>query len=73
MIPLLDEDAKDERFDGVILVEYSDGDKTTAEDCGVYWYIRNFEIMDIKGKQFWFSRFGYSISKKIIEQLEKAE
>lgn len=70
MLPILD-DAKDERFEGVILIEDHGDEKTTAEDCGEYWYVRSWEIGSFDGEKYWFNRSGYSISKTVIEMLVK--
>jgi len=60
---------KDDRFDGVVLLEHSSNEKKTAEDCGLWWYIREWEILTLDGDTYWFTRSGYSISKDIIKQL----
>ena len=62
-------DAKDERSPGVVLL-FSDADtKVTAEDCGLWWYIRDWEAHDHDGLTYWFDRSGYAIQKDMIKQL----
>jgi hypothetical protein len=66
---------KDERFDGVILLWDGDEEKTTAEDCGEYWHIREWEIFTSAtedGKRYWFCRSGNSLSKDIVRKLATA-
>ena len=56
----------DERADNVHLVESYEDEKTTAEDCGDHWQIRDWELgADTMGK-FWFDRSAYSISKTLV-------
>lgn len=63
---------KDERFAGVKLLGIIGDDKTTAEDCGMYWHIRDWEIDDLRGYgQCWVSRSGYTIDKGILAELIK--
>lgn len=64
-------DEKDERSDGVFLLSVSDGEKKTAEDCGEFWQIRDWEIMDVEGPH-WFCSWSYSVSKDVIDILHAA-
>ena len=63
------DEEKDERFDGVVLLEHSADEKTTAEDCGLWWYIRSWELTTFDGNTYWRARGGSGISKDIIKQL----
>ena len=62
---------KDERSDGVVLLEVLDDEnKTTAEDCGSYWQIRDWEVHELlPGKPHWFSRHGYTMDKDMVAKL----
>jgi len=63
-------DNQDERGENVHLIVVSgDCDKTTAEDCGDYWMILDWELHDHDETKIWFERSGYSISKDFIKQL----
>jgi len=73
MLPLyypLD-DEKDERFEGVILLDAGDVEKKTAENCEDYWHIRDWELMTSGGVDYWFCRSSYTIDKEIIAKLAK--
>jgi len=64
------DDNQDERGDNVYLIEVSEEhDKTTAEDCGDYWMIRDWELHDHGKTKVWFERCSYAIDKAIIKQL----
>ena len=70
MLPILGVgDEKDERFDGVRLIHSDNETKKTAEDCGLWWYIRDWEIEKIDGLDHWFARSGFSLSKSMIKKL----
>ena len=69
---------KDERFENVILLEhvkYSDfeQDKTTAENDGDCWIIRDWELTSDGGEYFWFCRSMYTIQKDLIKKLANTE
>ena len=73
-LPILSSDsAKDERSPGVVLLSFSDNEKTTAEDCGAWWYIREWEVETFSGRDCWFDRSGYSIQKDIVKQLNSLQ
>lgn len=65
------DDEKDERSDGVVLLEvFDDENKTTAEDRGSYWYLRDWELTEVlPGTPYWFCRRGYAIDKDMIAKL----
>ena len=70
MLPILEVDnEKDERFEGVLLIDGDDETKKTAEDCGLWWYIRDWEIQNIDGSNYWFARSGFSLSKSMVNKL----
>ena len=60
---------KDERFDGVKLISSTVDEKVTAENCGHWWYIRDWEIYEKDGIDYWFCRSGYTITKEMIKLL----
>ena len=62
-------DEKDERYDDVILIDWAAELKTTAENRGLWWYIRDWEIHELFGKRYWFNHSGYTIRKSIIKLL----
>ena len=71
-IPILstsEEGEKDERFEGVILLECGSESKQTAENCGMWWYIRDWELYEVDGQAHWIVRSGHTISKKTIKLL----
>ena len=65
------EEAKDERSPGVLLLASDADSKTTAEDCGVWWYIREWEIYRRANITYWFARSGYSIPKAHIKAMAR--
>ena len=75
MLPLLYDTEKDERFDGVILVEeevFEDEiTKKTAEDLGKSWLIADWETTNIDGDLYWATTWTYSVDKSTIEILAK--
>jgi len=77
MLPLLYDTEKDERFDGVILVEedmdnfLSEIMKTTAEDLGKSWLIADWETTNIDGNIYWATTSMNAIAKSVIEILAK--
>lgn len=74
-VPLLSVDGEqDERSDFVILLSADgDEDKTTAEDCGDFWQVRDWEITASCEGPMWFCRFAYSIEKTLISKLWLAQ
>ena len=62
---------KDERFEGVILLEGGEIEKKTAEDCGSFWHIRDWEVLESGGVNHWFCRSGYTLDKELIAKLAK--
>lgn len=59
----------DERADNVFIMDVlGDDSKTTAEDCGDYWHIRDWEIRE--KMTHWFCRSGYVVSKKMVDALK---
>lgn len=62
------EEDRDESYEGVTLLSFEADLKVTAEDCGAYWYIRNWEKYD-DGINSWFSGSGYSIDKEMVAKL----
>jgi len=72
------EEGKDERFENVILFEhekYSDVEeyKTTAENDGDCWRIRDWELTSDGSEYFWFCRSMYTIQKDLIKKLANTE
>lgn len=65
------DDAKDERSPGVHLLSKSDDEKMTAEDCGLWFYIRCWETHSLGSGVFWFDRHGFAISKDAVRQLAR--
>jgi len=50
------------------MIEFDeDGSKTTAEDFGTYWLIKEWEFLE--DEQMWLDNSGYTISKNMIEKL----
>ena len=65
---------QDERGNNVHLLEHDADCKTTAEDYGDCWMIRDWELHTGPDSNFfWFERSGYSIGKDIIARLAKLE
>lgn len=62
-------EAQDERADGVFILDGDHEGKTTAEDMGEYWYIREWEPMTHNEVLYWFDRSGYSIYKDTVKKL----
>lgn len=73
-IPLIAYDGeKDERFEGVYLLDGDTEDKTTVEDFRSYWLIRDWERHVINNVHYWFPRSSYSIDKDIIHKLHELD
>lgn len=61
---------KDERFDNVILVDITEeGQKTTAENCGTYWLIVDWETLQIEDVAHWFCGSSYRLEKSLVDTL----
>lgn len=71
-LPVMDMDgATDERAGSAVLLEVLDDEnKTTAEDCGAYWQLRDWEVVELlPGKPHWFCRHGYTMDKSMVSKL----
>lgn len=69
-MPLLDPSEKDERFDGVVLLEGEGPGKVTAEDCGDYWLVRTWDLTtNGLDEPALYSDFGYTMYKKHAKKL----
>lgn len=66
-LPYLCEDTS--RTKNLITLEEDEEGKRTAEDCGSYWMVVNWEIEEIDGQKYWFNRSGASIGKAEVEKL----
>lgn len=69
------DDNPDDRAEGVILLEESEGWKETVQDKGDYWLLVEWEVYrapDLTatpGELFWFERSTSTISKALVQKL----
>lgn len=72
MLPLFQIDGeKDERFEGVFLLGGNVKSKKTAENCGLYWFIRDWAVDDFDGEDHWHSHSSFVIQKEHIKTLAR--
>jgi hypothetical protein len=71
--PIIGEENKDERHEGVLLLRVDAESKTTAENCGLWWCIREWEVYEQdEDNKFWLSVSSYAIQKSFVKRLARS-